>query len=156
MNTTRRLLTGLTLATMLAGGHAWAQDRGSKDEAKALAEAAAEHVKKVGADAAFKDFTSDKANWTKKDLYVLATSFSGNTLAHGGNAKLVGKGMLEVKDANGLAFVAKMIETAKSPAGKGWVDYDWPHPQTKKIEGKSTYVIKLPSGDAFVGVGIYR
>jgi signal transduction histidine kinase len=156
MNFTRRLACGLSLGLLLVGGAALAQEHGSKDEAKALADSAWEHVKKVGKDQAFKDFSTDKANWTRKDLYVLATDFNGVTLAHGGNARLVGKGMLGVKDANGEAFVTKMIAAAQSPAGSGWVDYDWPHPQTKKIEGKSTYVRKLPGGDGFVGVGIYR
>lgn len=156
MPITRRLLSGLALATVFAATAAFAQERGGKDEAQALVDAAFEHIKKAGADAAYKDFTADKAIWTKKDLYVMVADDKGITLAHGGNAKLVGKGMLEVKDVNGVAFVAKMIETAKSAAGKGWVDYDWPHPQTKKIEGKSSYVRKLPSGDGFVGVGIYR
>lgn len=156
MNFTRRLACGLPLALLLAGGAALAQEHGSKDEAKALADSAWEHVKKVGKEQAFKDFSTDKAAWTRKDLYVIATDFNGVTLAHGGNARLVGKSMMGVKDANGVVFVTKMIEAAKSAAGNGWVDYDWPHPQTKKIEGKSTYVRKMASGDGFVAVGVYR
>jgi hypothetical protein len=40
---------------------AQAQERGTKDEAKALADAAWEHVKKVGEEKAFQDFTHDKS-----------------------------------------------------------------------------------------------
>jgi signal transduction histidine kinase len=154
MNKWIRWIVGAVASLALVGG-ALAQERGTKDEAKALVDAAWEHVKKVGPEKAFKDFTEDKANWTKKDLYVMAADGKGITLAHGANAKLVGKGMLGVKDANGVAFMATMLELANSK-GSGWVDYDWPHPVTKKIEGKSSYVRKLPSGDGFVGVGIYR
>jgi len=32
----------------------------------------------------------------------------------------------------------------------------WPHPQTKKVEDKSTYVRKLPNYEGWVAVGIYR
>ena len=40
--------------------------------------------------------------------------------------------------------------------GGGWVDYDWPHPQTKKVEAKTSYVLRFSNIDAFVGVGVYR
>jgi cytochrome c len=46
-----------------------------------------------------------------------------------------------------------MLELAK--AGKtGWVDYKWANPQTKKVEPKSSYMMKV--GDVIVGVGIYK
>jgi signal transduction histidine kinase len=135
---------------------AQAQERGTKDEAKALADAAFEHVKKVGAEQAYKDFTTDKAHWTKKDLYVAVTDLDGNTLAHGANEKLIGKNMLGIKDANGVSFMAKMIETAKSPAGSGWVDYDWANPLSKKIEGKTSFVRMAPGNKTVVSVGYYR
>lgn len=150
-----KLLGAMLVAVGFMAG-AQAQERGTKDEAKALADAAWEHVKKVGADKAYKDFTSDKANWTRKDLYVAATDLDGVTLAHGGNEKLIGKSMMGIKDANGVSFMAKMIETAKSPAGSGWVDYDWANPLSKKIEGKTTFVRMLPGGKALVSVGFYR
>lgn len=135
---------------------AQAQERGTKDEAKALADAAWEHVKKVGEEKAFQDFTHDKSKWVRKDLYVAATDVEGVTLAHGANEKLVGKSMMAIKDAKGLSFMAKMIDAAKSPSGSGWVDYDWANPLTKKIEGKTSYVRLLPSGKTVVSVGFYR
>ncbi|MBK9573532.1 MAG: cache domain-containing protein [Rhodoferax sp.] len=135
--------------------NALSQERGTKDEAKAMAEQAVAHVKKVGPDQAFKDFSTDKATWTKKDLYVFANDINGNTKAHGANDKLVGKNMAELKDQNGKLFIKEMSELAKSK-GSGWVEYDWAHPQTKKVDGKATYVIKLSNFDGYVGVGVYR
>jgi cytochrome c len=55
---------------------------------------------------------------------------------------------------NGKPLVRELISVAK--AGGGWVDCDWPHPQTKKLEGKSTYARKLTNYDGWVGVGVYR
>ncbi len=133
---------------------ALAQERGTREEAKALAEQAAAHVKKVGPDQAFKDFTTDKA-WTKKDLYVFVSDMKGQTMAHGANDKLVGKNMIELKDQNGKQFVKELTEVVKAK-GSGWVEYDWAHPQTKKVEGKATYALKLANYDGFVAVGIYR
>lgn len=153
MHLIRRSVLLLTAACIRGLAFA-ADERGSRDEAKALVDAAIEHIKKVGADKAYKDFTTDKASWTKKDLYVMVYDAKGVAVAHGSNEKLVGKDMTAVKDANGVAIVNGMIALASK--GGGWFDYDWPDPLTKKIMPKSTYAKKQPNGEGFVGVGVYR
>jgi cytochrome c len=153
MNTIRRF-TLLALASACLIGGAQAQDRGSKEEAKALVDAAFEHIKKVGAEKAYKDFTTDKAAWNKKDLYVMVYDNKATALAHGGNEKLVGKDMSAVKDANGVPIVTGLIGMAAK--GGGWLDYDWPDPLSKKVMGKSTFARKQPNGEGFIGVGVYR
>lgn len=131
-----------------------AQDRGTKDEAKALTGAALTHIKKVGHEQAFKDFTSDKASWVKKDLYVVAQTATGDVLAHATNEKLVGKNLIDIKDQNGKMFVRDLI--AVGMKGEGWVDYDWVNPVSKKIEGKSSFVKRIPGYEGVVLVGVYR
>jgi len=153
MNFLHRLLIAAVAACGLIAS-ATAQTAGTRDEAKALVDAAVEHVKKVGPEQAFKDFTDDKAAWTKKDLYVMAYDNHGKCVGHGANPKLVGKDLIDLKDPNGKPLIRELIDIARK--GGGWVDYDWPHPQTKKLEGKSTYARELPNFDGWVGVGIYR
>lgn len=153
MNTIRRLLLASVASLVMVGGVA-AQERANKDEAIAMAKAAFEHVKKVGAEKAYADFTNDKANWTKKDLYVMVYDNAGVNLAHGSNAKLVGKNLAALKDANGALIISGLLAAAGK--GGGWFDYDWPHPESKKIEGKTTYAIRQPDGTGFIGVGVYR
>ncbi|HEX6362949.1 MAG TPA: cache domain-containing protein [Albitalea sp.] len=148
------LLAGLAFVLLAPAG--LAQERGTKEEAKALADAAAAHVKKVGAEKAFKDFSNDKAAWTRKDLYVIAFDMSGQCLAHGANEKLIGKNLIEMKDQHGKYFTKAIIDVAKGASGSGWTDYEWVHPQTKKLEPKSTYSVKLTGFEGVVGVGIYR
>ena len=131
-----------------------AQERGTKDEAKAMVDAAYEHIKKVGPQKAYADFTTDKATWTKKDLYVMVFDNKAVVLAHGGNEKLLGKDLSAVKDGNGKPVVPGLLDTAAK--GGGWYDYDWPDPISKKMMAKSTYARKQPNGEGFVGVGIYR
>lgn len=147
------ILVALILAAGLAGTAA-AQERGTRGEALALAQEAFDHIKKAGPEKAYADFTHDKARWTRKDLYVMAYDAQAICLAHGANDKLVGKDLSAVKDAAGRPVVLGLIGMAKK--GGGWFDYDWPHPQSKKIEAKSTYARPLPSGEGFIGVGIYR
>ena len=74
-------------------------------------------------------------------------------MAHGGNPRLVGKNTTELKDAEGVYFIKKMIEVAGAK-GNGWVDYKWLDPVSKEIEQKSTYVEKYE--DLVVGCGIYK
>ena len=134
---------------------AWAADpaRGTRDEAKALAESAAAYVHKGGSEQAFKDFSADP-KWHPKDMYVFAQNMDAVMIYHGANEKLIGKNFSDVKDSTGKEFNKEMIAAAKK--GGGWVDYQWAHPVTKKIEDKSSYVVRISKPDGFVGVGIYR
>jgi signal transduction histidine kinase len=150
----RRSLITLALAACVALP-SFAEDRGTKEEAITLANAAFDHIKKVSEAKALVDFTNDKAKWTNKDLYVLVFDNKGTFVAHGANDKLVGRDMSHMKDANGKGIYAAMVEVVKT-GNSGWVDYEWAHPQTKRVESKSTYVRKTPGGDGLIGVGIYR
>ena len=153
MRSLMALATGLCF--LAASAQAQTTERASKDEAKALADAAIDHLSKVGMDKAFKDFSEDKDKWKPKDLYVFSVDLDGKMLAHGGNPKLVGKDMKSLKDPNGKMMTEEFIQVATTK-GTGWVDYEWPHPQTKKIESKSTYIKRIPNFNGFVGVGVYR
>lgn len=131
-----------------------AGEHGSRDEAKALCDAAAAHIKKVGIDQAAKDFATDRAKWMPKDLFPFVQEFAGPMRFHI-NDKLIGKNTLAVKDASGREFAVDMVNVAKS--GKpGWVDYEWAHPVTKKVEDKTAYVQRVQGTEMLVGVGVYR
>lgn len=151
----RAVVIALTAALVAAPFTvAAADEHGTREEAAAMVIAAVDHVKKVGPEKAFKDFTADPA-WKSKDLYVMAYDNKGTVVGHGANEKLVGRNLIELKDPNGVRVVAELTKAATTK-GEGWVDYTWPHPQTKKLEDKSTYVRKLQNFDGWVGVGIYR
>lgn len=136
-------------------GAASAADNGTREEAKAMVEAAIGHIKKVGNDKAFDDFTKDKANWVKKDLYVFVFDLEANWKAHGANEKLVGKNLMNLKDQNGKEFIKEFIQVVTTK-GEGWVDYDWASPVTKKVEDKTTLVKRVPGTNFAVAVGVYR
>lgn len=153
---TRRFVVA---ATLIAGVAfvlpAAAQERATKEEAKALSETAAAHIKKVGFDQAKKDFAADKAKWMPKDLYPFIVDGSGFMRFHL-SEKMIDKNVNELKDASGKEFVKEMLSIAKSPKGNGWVDYEWTHPATKKIEDKTSFVQRVQGTDYLVGVGVYR
>ncbi|OIQ74400.1 methyl-accepting chemotaxis protein 4 [mine drainage metagenome] len=150
-----KMFVVLALAQACLMGTALAQVHGTAEEAKTMATNAIAHIKAVGPEKAFADFTARGGKWQDKDLYVFVVKYDGMTVAHGANQLLVGKNLIEMKDAGGKAFIQEMINIAKSK-GSGWADYLWTNPITKKTDQKSTYVIAIPGYDGFVGVGIYK
>ncbi|BDI07867.1 cache domain-containing protein [Sphaerotilus microaerophilus] len=149
---TATVLCAAALATLSPA--AFAAERGTRDEAKVLSDAVTAHIKKVGIEQAAKDLSTDRAKWTNKDLFAFVQEFSGVMRYHL-NEKMIGKNFLEVKDASGKEFAKEMVTVAKG--GKpGWVDYEWAHPVTKKVEDKSAYIQRVPGTELLVGVGFYR
>ncbi len=124
-----------------------------KEDAVELVKMAVAHVKAVGKEKAFVDLNDQKGKFVKGELYVFAYDLKGVIIAHPMNPKLIGKDMTEVKDADGKFFTKDFLAVANG-VGKGWVDYRWTNPVSKKIEAKSTYIEKV--GDIFVGCGIYK
>jgi cytochrome c len=151
-----RKLTSIAFAILLLAGSqlaANAASNGTADEAKAMVDKAAQLLASEGSDKAFPIFDDPKGPFVDRDLYVFVLNFDGVTVAHGANKALIGKSLLNIKDANGKAFIQDIIAVSKDK-GEGWVDYQWPNPTTKKVETKSSFVKKV--GDLIVGVGIYK
>jgi hypothetical protein len=86
----------LVTLTVSMSAFAYAEERGTREDAKAMVDAALAHIKKVGTELACKDFT-DKSNaeWHKKDVCVFVYSMENIGLAQGMNAKMVGKNVSE-------------------------------------------------------------
>ncbi len=147
----KKLLTAIVLiAFALISTPAFA---GPRDEAIALAEKAAAHVKTVGVEKAMADFNNKEGEFVYGAFYVWSNDFDGVITAHPIKPSLMGKNVYKMKDSNGVQLFKEFIDVAKSK-GKGWVNYVWPHPVTKKMANKSSYVIDAGS-NLLVGVGIY-
>lgn len=142
----------LVVTALMLSSTAWAADKGTADEATAMVKKAVAYVKANGKDKAFAEFSNPKGAFVDRDLYVMVYDMEGNNKAHGSNPKLIGKNLLEIKDADGVFIVKGLIDTAKK--GGGWFDYKWPNATTKAVEPKSTYVEKVD--DVLIGVGIYK
>ena len=150
----RRTLLGAATAVIGCSSQVMAADtNGTPEQAKAMVEGAAALIEKEGNEKAFAVIDDPSGPFVKGDMYVFVTGFDGVTLAHGTNRVLIGKNLIQVKDADGKLFVQAMIDVAKSK-GEGWVDYKWPNPVTHKIEAKTTYLKR--AGDELVACGIYK
>ncbi|HJV00592.1 MAG TPA: cache domain-containing protein [Burkholderiaceae bacterium] len=144
------------VAMVLLSLTASAADKGTADEAVAMVRKAAEYLKKNGKDKAYAEFNNPKGQFIDRDLYIFSFSANGDGIetANGANPKLVGKNVLELRDADGRYMIKDILAIGMSKAGKGWVDYKWPNPSTGKLDAKRTYVERVD--DVIIGCGIYK
>jgi signal transduction histidine kinase len=112
------------------------------DETMVFVEKARTHIKTVGAEQAYADFTRTDNEFHQGELYMFCFAPDGMTKAHGGNAKMVGTNMINVRDADGFASTAAIIKVAMD-SGSGWTEFKWPNPATKKVERKAAWSVRI-------------
>lgn len=144
------LVVGLAL---LLGGVALAADRGSADEAKALALKAALMFEAQGAKAV-DAFNADKASYADRDLYITVIDRQGVVRASSGpSAALIGKNSWDAEDPDGKKFVQEFWTVTAGAEKEGWLTYKYIDPMTKKIAQKRTFVRRV--GDLVITCGSY-
>jgi signal transduction histidine kinase len=149
-------LAGAAALAVLVSAPAQAQVGPKADEVVAFVKKAVAYVNTVGEEKAFADF-SDTANteWVKGELYIFCHEVANTTnVAHGGNPGLRGKNVLGFKDPDGVPVNQLIFDKVKAE-GKGWVEYKWPNPLTKKVEPKAIYS-ELVKGKYACGSGYYK
>ena len=150
----KTLVFALTAILLTACSSAlWSAEKGTAPEAEALVKKAVAFMKANGRDKALAEFSNPAGQFVKGDLYVFAYDMSGKCVAHGANTKMVGKDLIEMKDPDGKAYVQERVEIAKTK-GKGWQDYKFTNPVSKKLEQKTAYIEKVD--DVIIGCGAYK
>ncbi|MEJ0019808.1 MAG: cache domain-containing protein [Acetobacteraceae bacterium] len=157
--TLRGMITSFIAAGIAAGLLLSAASQASAavtaDEAKAFVDGAVAHVKAVGPEKAFAEFTAaDNTQFHQGELYMFCYGADGMTKAHGGNAKLVGTNMIGMRDADGFLSTAALIKVAMDN-GSGWTEIKWPNPVSKKVEKKGVYSVKV-ADDLVCASGYYK
>jgi cytochrome c len=115
---------------------------GSPEEVQALVGRAAEHIRDVGQQRAFADFTRPDGGFVEGELYVFCSDDTGVQLANGGNPKLVGRNMSSARDAKGRATNVELHRIGQTK-GHGWYEYLWPNPAKRRVERKVVYVVRV-------------
>ncbi|SFV12445.1 cache domain-containing protein [Pseudoduganella namucuonensis] len=147
------VFSALTVAVLACQAPASAAGLGTAEQAVTLVKKGIAHIKAHGKDKAFADINQPDGAFKDRDLYVIVIDLNGRMLASAGNARMVGKDVSQIKDANGKTFVKVALDTAKA-SGKSWTDYMWPNPSSNVIEAKTTYLEVM--GDVAVGCGVYK
>ena len=125
----------------------------TKDEAVAMVKKAIAFIKEQGPEKAYAAFTGKDGQFIDRDLYVVVYQFDGKVLAHGSNAKFVGKDMSDAQDVDGKLFVKERVEMAAKQASF-WQVYKFVNPVDKKVEPKQMYCERLDN--TAVCSGIYK
>ena len=151
----KRMLAVLVIGCVLVAGAgvAAAADMGTKDEAVAMVKKAVGFIKANGAEKAYAEFSNPKGQFVDRDLYIAVYDMNGKCLAHGANAKMIGRDLLDNKDVDGKEFVKERVEMMKKQTS-GWQDYKFRNPTSNQVEPKAMYVERV--NDVIVGCGIYK
>lgn len=138
---------GLITPGFAAGTH------GTAEEAVAMVQKVIAYMKANGKEKTLAEVNNLNGQFRDRDLYVTINSLQAVTLAHGANAKMQGKDLIDLKDADGKLFMRERLELVKAK-GKGWQDYKFVNPVTKQIEPKAMYFEKYE--DVIINCGIYK
>jgi signal transduction histidine kinase len=139
--------------TLVMSFTAQAETKATAADATAMVKKGVAFIKANGKDKGYAEISNKDGQFVSNDLYLTVYGLDGTVRAHGANAKMVGKNLIDLKDIDGKEFVKERVELAKSK-GTFWQDYKFTNPVTKKIEPKSMYCEKLE--DMAVCGGIYK
>jgi signal transduction histidine kinase len=110
---------------------------------------------------AFQEFGRSGSEWWNDKYYIFVYSPAGDVVFHPVAPNLVGRNLLDLRDANGKPVTRLIADIARQPEknASGWIFYLWEY-QTQLIPlWKSSYVRKAvaPDGRTYlVGSGLYN
>jgi cytochrome c len=146
-------LISVLAATFVFTGVAAAADGANKEEAVAMVKKAVAFIKEDGPEKAYPVISTKGGKFSDRDLYVVVYQLDGKVLAHGANAKFIGKDLIDAQDVDGKLYVKERVELAAKQASF-WQDYKFVNPVSKKVQPKEMYCEKLDN--TAVCAGIYK
>jgi cytochrome c len=149
----KKIFLGFLVCFLITGFFPTANQASSQNDAKAMVEKAIAFYKANGKDKAFAEISNPQGQFVKGDLYVFVYDMAGKCVAHGFKKAMIGMDLSALKDPDGKPFVKERIEIAKTK-GKGWQDYKFTNPTTKKVEQKTAWIEK--ADDYIFGCGTYK
>lgn len=107
------IVSGAALLSAMQTASA-AQERGTEAEAEDMVKRAIGLIQREGAANAYKAFNEPEGKSFKdKDLFVFVYDFQGAVLASSGNIRMVGKNLIDMKDADGQPIVRGVLDMVK-------------------------------------------
>lgn len=144
----KKLIPAALLLALMPGG----VFAGEMEDATRMVNDAAAAVAKEKA-TAVSEIGNPKSRFVKGELYVFAYDLTGTMVAHPINAKLVGKNLMDVPDADGKMFRKEIINSVNA-SGAATVAYKYKNPQSGAVENKVTYCKK--AADLAICAGYYK
>jgi cytochrome c len=113
------------------------------------------YCEEKGLDKCVEEINKKNPNFVDGSLYIFISELSGVSIAHGGNAKLVGKDLSKIKSPSGTYPARDMTKIVKEK-GSGWLEYKWSHPITRRNTYKMTFVKRYKNTNILIGSGYYK
>ena len=158
MNNLARIAAALAACSAFHAPEALAQTA-TLEQAKDLVKKGRAYLRQNGCTKTFAEITNGKMfiDPAHPELYLYVYDEKLVNLAHGGNSKLPGKNLWDMKDTKGVFLNQELLKGAK--AGGAEVKFDFFNPGTKKIDPKLGWAeleTKTDCGTVMIGSGIYR
>ena len=134
------------------GTTAFAEDYASTQDAVTLVTNIV-HAITANREGTLREITNKDPKWVHGDLYPVIYDMDGKCIAHGQNAKQIGKDLIDMEDADGKEFVRERVTLATSHT-TFWQDYKFTDPLTKKVLPKSAYCAR--TGNDIICAGVYK
>ena len=128
-------------------------DSADAQQAKAMVARALEYMDKHGTAALLEKVNAADPEFHQGQFYVFVLDNAGTIVAHPIDPSWVGVTDETGRDADGNVFLARMAAAAAENPDGSWFDYRWPHPITKEVGTKSSWITMRDNH--VVGVGIY-
>jgi signal transduction histidine kinase len=147
----KRLLATILALAVAVSAAAQSPTRATEAEAVAMVRKAIQYYDKHGRQKALAEFMRAGSQFIDRDLYVVVYDMDGTALAHV-NPRMVGKNLIDLRDADGKYIQRERIAEARVHAS-GWQRYKFYNPVDRKVEPKHMYWEKH-DGLVF-GCGVY-
>jgi signal transduction histidine kinase len=141
----------MAVMAIVVAAPAAAAQRATLEEAKALVKKAREYIRKNGREKAFAEIDKRDGMFVDRELYIYVYDKNLKNLAHGGNPKLIGKDLSQLRDPDGNFVNQGLLKAAMN--GGGTYTFKFLNPNNGKIEKKTGYAEM--EGDIMVGSGVY-
>ncbi len=122
--------------------------------ARAQMKAAGGPESEAGQKAFFSILRSTRFGDEKQASYIFAYDYNGVVTSLNDQSK-IGQNRIELIDANGVKIIKEFIKTAKSPAGTGFVNYEYEKGVGGPITPKLSLIQNVPEIGGLAGVGVY-
>ena len=90
-----------------------------------------------------------------KEGYIFVVDYDGTVKMNAGQPSIMGKNILHITDANGVAVAAEVIKLVQDPLWDGYFQYHWEKRTTLKIAPKIAYHKTVPEWRWYYGTGSY-
>ena len=87
--------------------------------------------------------------------YIFMSSYDGTMLVQPFEPEKEMTNMWDLLDHHGKFIIQELIKAAKSPQGKGFVQYHYLAPASGRPQEKYSFVIGIPELDCYIGTGKY-